>query len=122
MPRRRTVDKVLRDKTFNIAKNPKYDGYQKGLASMVYRFFGKNAVVGAVKHETIQNKELPKELQKPIIRTFEKRKVHSSFIFNIWGADLADMKLLSKFINRIYFLLWVIDIYSKNNLDYSFER
>ena len=45
MPRRRTVDKVLRDKTFNIAKNPKYDGYQKGLASMVYRFFGKNAVV-----------------------------------------------------------------------------
>ena len=122
MPRRRTVDKVLRDKTFNIAKNPKYDGYQKGLASMVYRFFGKNAVVGAVKHETIQNKELAKELQKPIIRKFEKRKVHSSFIFNIWGADLADMKLLSKFINRIYFLLWVIDIYSKNNLDYSFER
>ena len=122
MPRRRTVDKVLRDKTFNIAKNPKYDGYQKGLASMVYRFFGKNAVVGAVKHETIQNKELAKELQKTIIRKFEKRKVHSSFIFNIWGADLADMKLLSKFINRIYFLLWVIDIYSKNNLDYSFER
>ena len=122
MPRRRTVDKVLRDKTFNIAKNPKYDGYQKGLASMVYRFFGKNAVVGAVKHETIQNKELAKELQKPIIRKFGKRKVHSSFIFNIWGADLADMKLLSKFINRIYFLLWVIDIYSKNNLDYSFER
>ena len=122
MPRRRTVDKVLRDKTFNIAKNPKYDGYQKGLASMVYRFFGKNAVVGTVKHETIQNKELAKELQKPIIRKFEKRKVHSSFIFNIWGADLADMKLLSKFINRIYFLLWVIDIYSKNNLDYSFER
>ena len=122
MPRRRTVDKVLRDKTFNIAKNPKYDGYQKGLASMVYRFFGKNAAVGAVKHETIQNKELAKELQKPIIRKFEKRKVHSSFIFNIWGADLADMKLLSKFINRIYFLLWVIDIYSKNNLDYSFER
>ena len=122
MPRRRTVDKVLRDKTFNIAKNPNYDGYQKGLASMVYRFFGKNAVVGAVKHETIQNKELAKELQKPIIRKFEKRKVHSSFIFNIWGADLADMKLLSKFINRIYFLLWVIDIYSKNNLDYSFER
>ena len=43
---------------------------------MVYRFFGKNAVVGAVKHETIQNKELAKELQKTIIRKFEKRKVH----------------------------------------------
>ena len=35
---RRTSDKVLRDKTFNIAKNPKYDGYQGGLASLVYNF------------------------------------------------------------------------------------
>ena len=38
---RRAADKVLRDKTFNIAKNPKYDGYQRGLASMVYKFFDK---------------------------------------------------------------------------------
>ena len=32
-------DNVFRDKAFNIAKNPKYDGYQRGLASMVYKFF-----------------------------------------------------------------------------------
>ena len=37
--KRTAADKVLRDNTFNIAKNPKYDGYQKGLASMVYNFF-----------------------------------------------------------------------------------
>ena len=35
-------DKVLKDKAFNIAKNPKYDGYQRGLASMVYKFLIKS--------------------------------------------------------------------------------
>ena len=39
--RRTTSDKVLRDKAFNIAKNPKYYGYQRGLASMVYNYFDK---------------------------------------------------------------------------------
>ena len=57
--------------------------------------------------------ELAEELHKPIIRKFKKRKVHSSFIDNIWGADLADIQLTSKFNERIRFLLCVIDIYSK---------
>ena len=57
--------------------------------------------------------ELAEELHKPIIRKFKKRKVHSSFIDNIWGADLADIQLTSKFNKRIRFLLCVIDIYSK---------
>ena len=41
--KRAAADKVLRDKAFNIAKNQKYDGYQRGLASMVYKFFGKKS-------------------------------------------------------------------------------
>ena len=41
--RRTASDKILRDKTFNIAKNPKYDGDQRGLASMVYKFFDKKS-------------------------------------------------------------------------------
>ena len=46
--KRRTVsDKILRDKAFNIAKNPKYDGYQRGLASMVYKFFDKKTAGSA---------------------------------------------------------------------------
>ena len=45
LARRTASDKVLRDKAFNIAKNPKYDGYQRGLASMVYNFFYKKWVV-----------------------------------------------------------------------------
>ena len=57
--------------------------------------------------------QLPKELHKPIIRKFEKRKVYSSFRNNIWGADIADMKLLSKFNKGFRFLLCVINIYSK---------
>ena len=57
--------------------------------------------------------QLPKELHKPIIRKFEKRKVYSSFRNNIWGADIADMKLLRKFNKGFRFLLCVINIYSK---------
>ena len=52
---------------------------------------------GAVKNENIQNKELAEELDQPIIRKFVIQKVYSSFIDNIWGTDLADMQLLSKF-------------------------
>ena len=49
LDRRIAADKVLRDKAFNITKNPKYDGYQRGLASMFYKFFDKNLLVGLLK-------------------------------------------------------------------------
>ena len=55
-------------------------------------------------------RELREELHKPIIRKFNKRKVESSFIDNIWGADLADMQLISTFNERSRFLLCVIYI------------
>ena len=48
-----------------------------------------------------------------LIIIFNKRKVHSSFINNIWGADLADMQLISRFSEGFRFLICVIDIYSK---------
>ena len=66
-----------------------------------------------VKREIMSNQELAKERNKTILRKFEKSKVHSSFIDNIWGANLADMQLISKFNKGIRFLLSVIDIYSK---------
>ena len=65
------------------------------------------------KNENITNKKLADELHKPMIRKFNKRKVHSSFIDNIWGADLADMQLKSKFNQSFRFLLCVINIHSK---------
>ena len=61
----------------------------------------------------MQNNEFAKKLYKPIIREFEKWKVHPSFTDNIWGPDLADIPLLSKFKKRDSFLLCAIDIYGK---------
>ena len=111
--RRTPADKVLRGKAFNIAKNPKYNGYQRGFISMVYKFVDKKASDGAIKNEIMSNKELAEELRKPIIIKFEKRKLHSSFIYNIWSADLADMQLISKLNRGFRFLLYVLDSYSK---------
>ena len=111
------ADKILRNRAFNIAKDPKYDGYQRVLASMVYKFFDKRSAGSRAKQVntkfTPQNQQLIEELHKPIIRKFEKRKVHAAFKDNIWGADLADMQLLSKYNKRIRFLLCVIDTFSK---------
>ena len=111
LKRRTASDNILRDKAFNIAKNPKYDGYQRGIASMVYNFFDKKSADGGVNIPLQFNKQLAKELHKPIIRRFKKRKVCSGFRDNIWGADLADMQLISKFNKGFRFLLCVIDIF-----------
>ena len=53
----------MRDKTFNIVKNPKYYRYQYELASMIYKFFDKKTLSGTVKNENIFNKLLVAELQ-----------------------------------------------------------
>ena len=111
LTKRTAADQVLRNKAFNIAKDPKYDGYQRGLASMVYKFFDKKTVGSGIRSMP-QNEELAEELHKPIIRKFKKRKVYSAFKDNIWGADLADVQLISKFSKGFRFLLCAIDIYS----------
>ena len=118
---RTSVDKLLHDKAFYIAKNQKYDGYQCGLASMVYKVFDKGTTSlvdkstssGTVKNKIISDKKLAEELHKWVIRKFNKTKVHSPFVDNFWGADLADMQLISKFNIGFRFLLCVIYIYRK---------
>ena len=107
LTKRTTADKNLKNRAFDIAKDPKYDGYKRGLASMVYKFFD-SKVSGSGAKLIPEN-----ELHKPTIRKFEKRKVYSTFKDNIWGVDLADMQLLSKYNKGIRFLLCVIDIFSK---------
>ena len=67
-------DNVLRDKAFNIAKNPKYDGYQRGLASMVYKFFDKTSAGSSVNIPLEFSEQLAKELHKPIIKKLKKKK------------------------------------------------
>ena len=87
---------MLHDKSFNIAKNPKYDEYQRKLASMVHKFFDKKSSGSGVK-SIPQNQQLVEDLHKPIIRKFKKRKVYAPFKDHTWGANLADMQSISKF-------------------------
>ena len=61
----------------------------------------------------MSNKQLVEELHKPIIKKFKKESVQPPFADSIWGADLADTQLISKFYKGFRFLLCVIDIYSK---------
>ena len=99
LTKRTIADKILKNKAFNIAKDPKYHGYQRGLASMVYKFFDKKSASltdkftkgsGVNTKLAPQTQQLAKELHKPIIKKFKKRKIHAAFKDNIWGADLAD--------------------------------
>ena len=74
LKRRTFSDRVLKNKAFNIAKNPKYEWYQRGLASIVYKFFDKKSKRnGIANNEIKQNLQLPKELHKPIIRNLKKK-------------------------------------------------
>ena len=95
--------------------NPKYDGYQRDLASMVYKFFDEKSASGSdiANNEIKQNLKLAEELHKPIVRNFKKRTIYSRFKDNIWGADLADIQLISKLNKGFRFLLYVIDVFSK---------
>ena len=62
LSRKKASDKTLHDKSFNIAKNSKYDGYKRGLASMVYKCLDEKTSGGAVKNENMTNQELAEEL------------------------------------------------------------
>ena len=117
---RTEADKVLRDKAYDIASNPEYDGYQRGLASMVYKFFDKKSMGSGIKKDTTKSSSLERssliladELHKPAFKKFNKRKVYSQFKDNIWGVNLADMQSLSKKNKNIKYLLCAIDLYSK---------
>ena len=80
--KRTQSDKILRDKAFKIASDPKYDGYQRGLASMVYNFFDKKSSWSGVANE--KNHQLSHEIHKQIIKEFNRRKLYSLFRDNIW--------------------------------------
>ena len=107
----------MRDKAYDVASSPKYDSYQRGLASMVYKFFDKKSMGSGFKKLKNTTKPtagpsalarnssiLADERHKPIIKKFKD---------NIWGVDLADMQSLSRKNKGIKYLLCAIDLYSK---------
>ena len=119
LAKRTQSDKVLRDKAFTIASDPKYDGYQRGFASLVYKSFDKK-LNNPGKAVSLMNQiyELANDLHKLIIRKFKKRKVYSSFRDRIWGVHLADMESLSKYNKGIKQQLfsqyaWVVPLKDK---------
>ena len=67
------TDKALRDKAFENENSTKYDGCQRGLASMVYNFFDKKSKGAGIKNEIKENQQLPNELHKSIIKKFKKK-------------------------------------------------
>ena len=113
--RKTLADKVLSDKAFNLAKDPKYDGYKRLLASLVYKSFDKKLLVVALKMKIFLIKNWWKNYTNQLLETLiqEKYTVHSPFIDNIWVADLADIKLISKFNKGFMVLLYISDSYSK---------
>ena len=116
LEKRTQSDIFLQNKAFKIASNPKYNGYERGLASMVYKVFDKKSKGVGLKEnqgDFLQNSQLANELHKPIIRKFKTRKVYSSFKDDILGVHLADMQLISKHKKGIIYLLCVIDLFSK---------
>ena len=135
LEKRKQSDIVLKNKAFKIASNPKYNGHERGLTSMFYKFFNFKSKGAGIKNEIKENQEklysgnflqnsgnllanlqLANELHKPIIKKFKIRKVYSFFKDNIWDVDLAGLQLISKHKKGIRYLLCVID------LDFSFER
>ena len=109
LAKRTRSDKVLRNKAFRIASDPKCDGYQRGLASLVQKGFDKKSSASGV--AAIEpNYQVANEHLKQIIRKFKKQKVYLPFRDSIWGVDLTDMQSLSKYNKGIKYLLCAIDL------------
>ena len=113
-------DKVLRDKAFQIVSDPKYEGYQRGLASMFYNFFDRKSSGSGIDVEP--NYWLVNELCRQIIRKSKIRKFYSSFRDGIWDVDLADMQSLSKYNKGIKYLICAVDLFSKYAIVNAFEN
>ena len=95
--------------------DPRVNGCQRGLVSMVCKFSNERTKGSEInnKGNLLVNSQLAEELHKPIIKDFKRRKVYSSFKDNIWGVNLADMQLISKYNKGIRYLLCVIDLFSR---------
>ena len=89
---------VWGDKVFKIASDPKYDGYQRGLASMIYKFVDNKSRGRGVTNEQIY--QLASELHKQMTGKFKRRKFYSSFRDIIWSVDLADLAIIKQIQQR----------------------
>ena len=112
---RKQSDIALKNKALKIAADHRFNGYQRALASMVFKFFNEKTKGSGINLQanSLNNEVLTEELHKPIIKNFKRRKVYSTFKDSIWGVDLAAMQLISKYNKGIRHLLFVIDLFSR---------
>ena len=108
LTKRTILDMILKDRAYEIARNWKYVGYQRALASMVDRFSDKKTGSGVS-----VNEQPAEELHKPVIKKFKRRKVCARFKDNIWAAVLAEMGSLSSKNKNVKYLLCVINFFTK---------
>ena len=101
-------DNILKDRAYTMAWNRGYDGYQRALENMVYKFFYKKTGSGIR-----INKQLAEELHKPATKKFKRRKFYVRFKDNIWSADLAEIRSLSSKNKNVRYLLCLIDVFTK---------
>ena len=115
LDKRTQSDKNLKDNALKIAVNPRYNEYERGLASMVYKFFfdKKSKGAGLKKHKQLKVMSFINQL----LKTLKKGKcilpIKKILPINIWGVDLADMQLINKHKKWIKYLLCAINLYSK---------
>ena len=84
---KRTIsDKILKDRAYEIARNCGFDGYQRALASMVYKLFEKKTGLGIS-----VNEQIAETFHKSLIKKLKRRKVYARFKDNIWAANLAEI-------------------------------
>ena len=98
----------MKDRAYEIARNCGYDGYQRALASMVYRFFDKNTGSGIS-----INEQLAEELHKPVTKKIKRRNVYARSKDNIREAGLAEMESFSSKNKNVIYLLCFIDVFNK---------
>ena len=106
-------DNILKNKAYETARNCKYDGYQKALASVVSTCLDKKAGSGVS-----VNEQLDEELGKPVIKKFKKRNIYARFKGNIWAAHLAEMGSSSSKNKNAKYLLCVIYV----SIEYSWVK
>ena len=107
-------DKILEDKAYQSVINPKYDGYQKRLASLVYKLFDPSKIESGAgsKVRTNVNKVLAQELHQWLKKS-KKEKCMQGFKDNIWAANIAKIGSLSSMNCGVKYLLCVIDVFTK---------
>ena len=113
MTKRTNSHENLKDRTYEIAINPKFNGYKREIPSMVYKLLTRFGAITISKAGANINEELAQELGKPVIKKFKGRKMCTRFKDNIWAANLAEMGSYSSKNGGVEYLLCVIDVFTK---------